>query len=1157
MKKLKTLFFIIFLANITIYNDCVSQSGTPFITNYSNKINNQIFSIIQDNNKTMLFASRKGILTFDGINIDNIELSRLPVSLYNHSKSGNVFVGCYGDFGYLFKNDKGEYIYKSLKPDTLKIGFVGKINADDEFVYFLTEEFIVSLSLAKLSNPYIIKTEPASFLSYFFNIDNKIYVINQDDRLYLLNNLLLLPLYIKKPANISQTICAIKYSEGKVILGIGNKLYLFDGKNFYDFPIKDQKYLDACVLTGGISLNDTSFVLTTVIGGAMVISKNTGKTLYTINYQSGLPDDEIFSAAKDIDGGLWLSHSLGISRVDLSIPITKFSSYQGISGNLMSVINFNNTIYVGTNNGLFYLTEIKNYETKEIDIKVKVPEQSDVNNQNKQIVQKSLSEEKQAEEQPVTNEKKKKVSFFARLFKKTEINESAPETKIKEEIEQKQNIIEKEKLLVKKTKISALQSISYQFKKIEGLNDKCKQIVQYNNKLLIAGNNGLYECYNNKINTVIKDIYINHIFSSEYNKNRIYIATNKGIVVLTNSSDKWQTEWIKDLDNIAIFSVYEDKNIIWAGGENVAYKISFNKEMYNIKKFVIDSYIPEKIYFGKKDTDLYLLHSSDRYIYNETSDTIVKDNNYEIKEDLKFFNFQSKYFFIHENNKWAIFDNKNDEISAMTSFINMFREVNYIYVDKNKNLWIIDGTNDLYKISSKNYKEYNPEISLYFKQIINPDGIKFNLKEINTGYKNNALKFIILSPFYAKPDGVEYQYYIEGLIDKWSNWSNNTIIDLPYIPYGHYKLFVRARNILGKISEPQSISFKINKPFWLQWWFISIEVILIFLLIVIIIRMREAKLRRDKEILEQKVKERTQTIEEQKEEIEAQRDALAIQNEEILQQKEEIEAQRDEIEAQRDRIVKQNEEIKASIYYAQRIQSAVMPSKELLDKWLKEYFILFKPRDIVSGDFYWATQKDGKIIVAAADCTGHGVPGAFMSMLGISFLNEIVGNGDIIQANIILEELRTYIKNTLFQTGKENEQKDGMDMSLCIFDFKNNILQFAGAYNPVYYITEGELTEIKGDKMPIGIYVADEKSFENKEIKIKKNDVIYICSDGYEDQFGGTEGRKFMAKSFKKLLLEIHKKPMEDQKEILNSRFEEWKGSYPQIDDVLLIGIRV
>lgn len=283
---------------------------------------------------------------------------------------------------------------------------------------------------------------------------------------------------------------------------------------------------------------------------------------------------------------------------------------------------------------------------------------------------------------------------------------------------------------------------------------------------------------------------------------------------------------------------------------------------------------------------------------------------------------------------------------------------------------------------------------------------------------------------------------------------------------------------------------------------------------------------------------------------------LESSNKQIVEQKEEIEKQRDIAETQKRKVTD-------SINYAKRIQSAVMPPLSLFEKYFPEHFILFNPRDIVSGDFYWITQKDGLIIVAVADCTGHGVPGAFMSMLGVAYLNEIVNKIAVnrhistLHANEILNQLRDNVITSLHQTGKINESKDGMDISLCIVDLENKHLQYAGAHNPLYIIRNNELIHIEADRMPIGYYRDITKPFINQEITIENGDMVYMFTDGYYDQLGGPKNQKYFSANFRKLLLEIHQLPLPDQKEKLQQSVNEWRGSMEQIDDQLIIGFKI
>jgi serine phosphatase RsbU (regulator of sigma subunit) len=284
-------------------------------------------------------------------------------------------------------------------------------------------------------------------------------------------------------------------------------------------------------------------------------------------------------------------------------------------------------------------------------------------------------------------------------------------------------------------------------------------------------------------------------------------------------------------------------------------------------------------------------------------------------------------------------------------------------------------------------------------------------------------------------------------------------------------------------------------------------------------------------------------------------------NRKIKEQNEEILQANEELTVLNEAISRQNREIMDSISYAQRIQSAMLPPEGYFNELLDEAFVFYKPRDIVSGDFFWIRQVNQYIILAAADCTGHGVPGAFMSLLGISFLNEIVQRREITQASEVLNELRRQIKHSLRQHGQPDEAKDGIDMALCAIDQKNRTMQYAGAFNPLYLIREenssAELIEFKADRMPLGYHHGKDRAFTNHDIKLEIGDTFYIFSDGFIDQKGGPEQKKFMSRKFKNLLLEIHEEPLFDQKNKLEKALVEWMGEQSQVDDILVVGVRV
>jgi ligand-binding sensor domain-containing protein/serine phosphatase RsbU (regulator of sigma subunit) len=457
---------------------------------------------------------------------------------------------------------------------------------------------------------------------------------------------------------------------------------------------------------------------------------------------------------------------------------------------------------------------------------------------------------------------------------------------------------------------------------------------------------------------------------------------------------------------------------------------------------------------------------------------------------------------------------------------------NGFFYDHSGTMWICT-TNGLTQYNAKfDYVNSTPPrvilsgIRLYYQDIDwtkygGIDAVSKLPLNLSLSHKDNHLTFDYQA---LTTNNVRYQFKLEGLDATWSPLTTNTQAVYTNIPPGeNYTFSVKAINSDGFWStEVASFRFSITPPFWKTWWFLTISVLLVLGAVVTFIRWRTAKLETEKKVLEERVVERTV-----------------------------------ELKGANDQLSVAFKDIKDSINYARRIQQAILPLDNDIRKELPEHFILFKPRDVVSGDFYWFNKKNDKVYIAACDCTGHGVPGAFMSIIGNSLLNEIAHEADASEPGTILNNLRDKIILALKQRSGEQESKDGMDMMLCCIDRKTNTLTFAGANNPLYLIRNGELKEFKGNKQPIGVYGDVLKPFTNQEIALLPGDQIYLFSDGYPDQFGGPRGKKFLYTRFKELLVSISARDMNQQAADLERAFWDWKNNQEQVDDVLVIGIRI
>ena len=400
---------------------------------------------------------------------------------------------------------------------------------------------------------------------------------------------------------------------------------------------------------------------------------------------------------------------------------------------------------------------------------------------------------------------------------------------------------------------------------------------------------------------------------------------------------------------------------------------------------------------------------------------------------------------------------------------------------------------------------------------------------IKLGHAENFLNMEFYTSQLYTPLPHHFFYRLIGLDKNWQENGTSNVIKYTNLSPGDYLLEVKVRNSYGIESDVLRIPFTITNPFWKSAWFYFFITVGLILLTFTFIRMRERAHRKRELELERGIQERTAEIFSKAEEIKMQKEIIEVKNKELTD----------------------------SILYAQRIQQSILPNQEELLQGLPRHFIYFRPKDIVSGDFYWYSEQKDSVLWAVVDCTGHGVPGGFMSMLGSGLLNQIVNEEGILETDKILNQLRERVIYALKQTGGEGDNRDGMDIGICRYIPSAKKLQFSGANNPLYVIRDQELLEFNGDKQPIGIHAGEKKLFTVKEIQLKEGDQLYMSSDGFADQFGGEKGKKFRTANFEKLLLQISPSPIREQLSKLDLVFNNWKGDFEQLDDVCVVGVQI
>ncbi len=621
----------------------------------------------------------------------------------------------------------------------------------------------------------------------------------------------------------------------------------------------------------------------------------------------------------------------------------------------------------------------------------------------------------------------------------------------------------------------------------------------------------------------------------------VWIGSNGGLIYYEPDNNKSDilTQG-NGLQNNDISSLYCDNNgVIWVGHQDRGItKINGNQiSLYNIGI----QFTPSCFYGNEKNL---WVGSQGMGLFHISNKKVVK--HYSIDKGLlsnlitSLSSDGEGNLIIGTNRGLNKIDFKTNVISsfgAKEGFIGVEVKPNAFYKDKNNNIWcgtalgVTKIQTQLLKINTK-------------PPIININRLRVNLidfpleQDAKFEYKSNSILIDYKAICISDASKVEYKVRLLGAEKEWQPITKQTYANFPALPAGEYTFEVKAKNNSGLWNNtPKQFRFEILPPFWQTLWFYSAVFIVLVVSIILFIKIRERQLLKEKAELEKKVHERTL-----------------------------------EVRLKNQLLAKKNKDITDSINYARRIQRAIMPPQTKMKEMLSSSFIYYRPKDIVSGDFHWNTFHNNKLIIAAADCTGHGVPGAFMSMISISSLNKVVKEKQIEDPARILDNMRYDIINDLKQSG-DMQTKDGLDIALLSIDVENMIVDFAGAYNSMYVVKNNpidkdnlnydfnftvyndKLIEVKADRMPIGISDRMHLNFTTKRMQMEKGDKIYITTDGYIDQFGGEKGKKFMSKRFKNLLITLPYNNSEKALEMLDNQFVEWRGGYEQIDDVLVIGI--
>jgi hypothetical protein len=803
-----------FLFILLIQIHCFGQKGNIILKNYYNSgtgIDNPTWDIKQAKTGIMYLATSNGILSYDGVRWKNIKCSGAAYSITIEPKTNRIYVACQNSFGFIQSDKNGNEYYKPILK-TENENFISKVNIIGPFIYYYNNDRIYRISIQHNQLENIIYVEENKGIikhknNLYANIEGKGIHILQDDKLK--------PVNVQKWVAEHELLFSIDFSNEYSLIGMNNNtMYLFNGETLKKITIESQSYLNENILIGAKELSKTLMVVSTLTGGCLLIDKNTGKTEQIINYHSGLPDNEISAIEPDKDKGLWLAHGQGLTRASLDNSVKNFSSYPGLEGYLISVIYYNQTLFAATSEGVYYLDEAKdNEEYKELIL---------------------VSKEAR---------RKSKHSFFGR--NKASINKRL----FPGLFSGKDKLKSKEEYTVYKPEeqISPLKTSinkNYIFRKSINFHGKCKQLLISENHLLALSNLGLYEIDKNwESKLILKNSEINIIYKSIFS-NKIYAGLKNGLITLKFIDKEWKMGHEFNI-KCSVLSLCEDSlRQLWISSTGKLLKLEFNKagRQVQYQEFLLEEKSNENPIIQQIHGKIAFIFPSSVYKYNQNKDLIEKDSSFfSINNSETIVLSQANLTWHKYKETWIAMDATTGSKDFNIPLLSLFKDIKNIFLDEDKNLWIIDGKVDLYRIEKKYSHIDDLEFKLHIREITNDNGKLLSFNGLELDHTNKSLNFYLAAPHFLDESSIKYQYFLKGIMEDWSSWTSSSILKFPLLPSGEYHLQIRAKNVLGHVSEIKTIEFKIHPPFWKKNWFYVSEILFFSLLIILSILLNQKK----------------------------------------------------------------------------------------------------------------------------------------------------------------------------------------------------------------------------------------------------------------------------------------------------------------------------
>lgn len=1068
----------------------------------------QNWAVVQDNRGFIYVANNDGILEYDGNSWRLISINGLVTRCLDVDSYGRIWVGAQDEFGYLEPDPSGSLAFHSLKYLVQDLcpsfGLVRQVYATPKGVYFSTNSCII-----KVYGLEVAVYKPETLFHRTYNVLNRIFSVQPEVGLTMVkgDTMELVPagdhfansrIYAMVPYDDRNILIATQ-SDGMFLYDVSylNDPLVHDASHFLKpFATSNDKFFVDNWVYWGEALGNKRFAFATYRGGAVVIDAK-GEIIQRIGKSEGIQDETVWHLAVDDQENIWLALNNGVSFTAVKSAITSWSDNLAPQGVLQSLKRVDDKLYASSNAGVFILDQ----------------------------------------------------GIFRRV----------------------QGTLELSWDIVPVVSSNGIRTT------------------------LVATGDGLYSIHGDRAQLVENgEVPLFTIHQSKHHKDILFLGLYDGLGVAEYRRGRWV--YVGKFDNVAgrIWRVDEDeKGNIWfvLRHQGVVRAVANDPASLSFDEFELFNNIP---FNPPYDEDTRLMSVNRKMLLSAPTGLYAfdeRENNFKPESFLgeqfsdgtrgiKLFSVDSLGYIWFESyakshvrsiTRAKIMDDGSSII--IPAELNEIPQMIFSSVDTDSEgiTWIA-GTDGLYRFDPTASMRGIRAPKAYIRKVVIgndstlfggaypklcPDGF-FSCIDIaqtdsqipNIPYSTNNVTIHFSSPMFGQEGKMLYSQKLEGFDTDWSAWNTVGYKEYTNLPYGEYTFKVKAMSIYEVESPVASYSFVISRPWYNHPIMYLFYVLLVGLIVFVSVAIKTRMLKMSNLRLQALVDERTREI------VQHQRD-IVMQNEALMLQKEEIESQRDELD---DR----NKQTKASIEYAQTIQKAILPTVELLSTHF-ESFVLFRPKDVVSGDFYWFTQASNtrgspKLFIAVVDCTGHGVPGAFMSMIGSRMLSEIVSERKIYNPAVILDTLDNMLKKVLKQD--ENDGFDGMDVCLCSIERitqERYLVTFAGANRPLAYHRQGSsaISFIRGSRKSIGGILPDiDPKFENHLIDLVAGDSLFLFTDGFSDQ-NNVFGKRFTTSKLYNLLATNASEPMGSIGAALETALDAHRGAASQRDDITVVGLRL